>query len=85
MCAAVVAGVDAPPVFQPAEHVLDLVPLAMERAVVRDGDFAVGLRRDARGDASLDVRVAEPVGVIATVAEQDLGFWNASIIKAAPL
>ena len=30
--ASVVAGVDAPPVLEPAEHVLDLVPLAIEFA-----------------------------------------------------
>ena len=36
MCASVVAGVDAPPVLQPTEHVLDLVALAVEGAVVSD-------------------------------------------------
>ena len=42
VCAAVLAGVDAAPVFDLAEHVLDLVPLSIEGAVVRDRDFAVG-------------------------------------------
>ena len=41
--AAVVTGVDAPPVLQLAEHVLDLVALAVQHAVVRDVYFAVGL------------------------------------------
>ena len=41
MGAAVVACVDASPVFEFAEHVLDLVTLAIEGRVVRDGLLAV--------------------------------------------
>ena len=41
--ASVIACVDASPVFDFAEHILDLVPLTIEGAVMRDGDFAVGL------------------------------------------
>jgi len=40
--ASVVTGVNAPPVFEFAEHVLDLVALAIEQFVVRDRDFSVG-------------------------------------------
>ncbi len=43
MCASVVAGVDASPVFDFFEHILGLVPLAMEGVVVWDRDFAVSL------------------------------------------
>jgi hypothetical protein len=43
MCAPVVAGVDASPVLEFPEHVLDAVALAIEGAVVRDRDFAVRL------------------------------------------
>ena len=32
MCASVIAGMDASPVFEPTEHVLDLVPLTVECA-----------------------------------------------------
>ena len=32
--ASIIARVDAPPVLQPAEHILDLVALAVERAIV---------------------------------------------------
>ena len=42
MGASVVAGVDASPVFELAEHILDAVTLAIECAVMRDRDFAVG-------------------------------------------
>ena len=41
MGTAVIAGVDAPPVFQASEHDLDFVALAVEHGVVRDMDFAV--------------------------------------------
>jgi len=70
----IVAGVDASPVLEPTEHVFDLVALAVQRSVVRDRDFAVGLGWDARRDAALAQRQAEPVRVIAPVAEHRLGF-----------
>ena len=40
--APVVAGVDTSPVLVPAEHVLDLMALAVEHPVVSDLYFAVG-------------------------------------------
>ena len=43
MDASVVTGMDAAPVLEFAEHVLDLVTLAVEVRVVRDGLFAVCL------------------------------------------
>ena len=43
MCAAVVARVDASPVFEFSEHVFDLVPLAIECCVVRDRELTVCL------------------------------------------
>ena len=41
MGASVVTGVDAPPVLEPAEHVLNLVPLTIEFAVMFDQLFTV--------------------------------------------
>ena len=73
MGASVVAGVNAPPVLEPAEHVLDLVPLTIEFAVMFDRLLAVGLRRDAGHDAAFGEGPAKPVGVIALVAEQARG------------
>ena len=52
MSASVVAGVDAAPVLEASEHVLDLVPLAIEFAVVVDRLLAIGFGRDARRDAA---------------------------------
>ena len=43
MGATVVSGVDASPVLELSEHVLDSVALFVEDDVVGDRDFAVGL------------------------------------------
>lgn len=43
MRAAVVAGMDTSPVFQPPEHVLDFVTLTVERVIVRDMQLPVRL------------------------------------------
>ena len=67
--ASVVAGVDASPVFEAAEHDLDLVALAVQLSVMRDSDLAVGLGRDAGLDAALGQGISEPVAVIAFVGD----------------
>ena len=59
MRASVIAGVDAPPVLAPTEHDLDLVTLPIERGVVRNGDLAVSLRRDAGGGSTLGESTTE--------------------------
>lgn len=41
MSASIVAGIDAPPVLEPAEHVLDLAPLTIEHPIMFDFLFAV--------------------------------------------
>jgi hypothetical protein len=51
--AAVVSGVDAPPIFEPSEHVFDFAALLLEEGVIGDGDLPIGFRRDADGDAAL--------------------------------
>src|SRR4051794_3814310 len=48
MCASIVTGVDAPPVLEPAERIFDLVPFAIENAVMFDRLCAVGLRAAVR-------------------------------------
>jgi hypothetical protein len=68
--AAVVASVDAAPVLEPAEHVLDLVTSAVDDGVVPDGHLAVGLGRDTGGDIAIGQSITEPVGVVAFVTEQ---------------
>lgn len=49
VCAAVIAGVDAAPILELAEHDLDLVTLAVEGGIVGDGHLSIGLRWDAGG------------------------------------
>jgi hypothetical protein len=50
--AAVVACVDAPPVLEFPEHILDLMPCLVEVAVMGDGYLSVGSRGDAGDDAA---------------------------------
>lgn len=50
--ASVGPGVNALPVFAPAEHDLDLVVLAIECDIVRRGDLAIALCWDAGGYAT---------------------------------
>lgn len=69
----IVAGVYAPPVLEPSEHVFDLVPLAVEGLIVQDLYLAVGFGRNAGFDLALGQSLPEPVRVIPLVAEQDLG------------
>ena len=73
MGASVVAWVEAEPVFKMAEHDLDLVTLAVEGAIVRDGDLAVLLGGDARTEPAFGQCVAEAIAAIALVGDQHLG------------
>jgi hypothetical protein len=41
--ASIVAGVNSPPIHEPAEHVLDFVALSVKHAVMADLDLAFGL------------------------------------------
>lgn len=66
--ASVVAGVDAPPVLEPAEQVFDLLTLAVERPVMFQRRLPVGFRRNACGNATVGERLAKPVGVVSLVA-----------------
>lgn len=45
----------------------------VEGLVVRDRGLAIDLGRDAGGDPTLGEGVSEPVGVVASVSEHDLG------------
>jgi hypothetical protein len=41
MGTSVVTGMDAPPIFDPSEHVFDLVSLAIEQTIKFNGRLAV--------------------------------------------
>ena len=70
--AAVVAGVDTPPILQASERGLDAMALTVEDRIVGDGFLAVDLRQDANGDAPPGECGAEPGGVVSGVAEHQL-------------
>jgi hypothetical protein len=70
--AAVVAGGDAAPVLEAAEHDLDAVTAFVPALVVFDGQRAGFAARNAGLDALLLQRIPEPVGVIAAVGQQPL-------------
>ena len=76
MGASIVSGVDAPPVLEACEHVLDTVALTIKRAIVTVLDFAASMRRDAGGYAVFDERLSEPAGIIASIGEHGLGAWQ---------
>ena len=62
MCASGISGCDASPVLDPAEHVLDAVPLSIEVLAVMGRVLSFGTGRDAGQDSLLFQSVAEPVG-----------------------
>src|SRR3546814_2869080 len=72
----VVAGSDAAPVLQAAEHDLDAAAAPVPALVVSDRFVAGFPTWDAGLDALGFQRIPEPVGVIAAVAEQPLRLWE---------
>src|SRR3546814_8487204 len=54
----------------------------LECSIVKDRDLAVRLWGNGGGDAAPGKRIAEPVGVIASIPEQALALGKASIIGA---
>ena len=75
MCASVVAGMDAAPILEPAEHVLDLMARAIERLVVGDWHLSASGRGDTGRNILVEQSRSEPVAVIAATAIRlvDLG------------
>lgn len=61
---------DAPPVFEAGEEVLDLVALSIEPGVVTMLDTVLGMGRDARRDAAFFQCVSERYGTVGAVSEQ---------------
>jgi len=70
--AAIIAGGDAPPVLQPAEHDFDPVSPLVAALVVTDGVGPGFAARDAGRDALGLQGVPEPVRIIAPITEQPL-------------
>ena len=73
MGASIVTGMDASPVFEAGEHVLDAVSLPVEQWIVVVLDFAIALGGDAGLDPACGERLTEPARIISPVAEHHLG------------
>ena len=73
MSASVVSSVDATPIFEASEHVLDPVSLPVEDGIVLVLCAVLGMRRNARGDAALGQRLSEGRGTVGPVGEQEAG------------
>ena len=68
------SGCDAPPVLEATEHDLDAVAAFIPALVVFNGFVAGFSARNAGANPLFLQRIAEPVGVIAPIAQQPLCF-----------
>ena len=73
MCASVVSSVDATPVLEAREHVLDPMAFSVEDAIVFVLCAMLGMGRNARGDAPLGQSLSESRGTVGPVGEQEAG------------
>ena len=74
MCASVIAGVDAPPILELSEHVLDFMAVPIEATVIWNLYFAVGFRGNTGLNSTVSKGGAEPICVISLVAQKLPGF-----------
>ena len=64
---------DAAPVLEACEQVLDPVALAIEDRIIAVPDPMLGMGWNAGGDAALDERLAEGGGTVGSVGQQGVG------------
>jgi hypothetical protein len=76
-----VSGVDAPPVFEAGEHVLDLVPLTVEDRIIGMLDTVLGMRRDAGRDVLPDKRLVEARGTVGPIGQQMAGAEGSTALR----
>jgi len=76
MGTAIVAGGDAPPIFELGEHVLDFVALLIERLVIGQRDFPAFSGGYARLAAPFGESIPEPIAIITTVGKKRFGGWQ---------
>ena len=84
MGTAIVSGCDTAPVFQPCEHVFDLVTLFVQGFGVTSWSSPVCSWWDASLDLAGVQRIPELVAVIAFVANQDFGIRYRGIDQLRP-
>lgn len=73
MSTSVVSGMDATPILEPGERVLDSVALPVEDWIVRMLCAVLGMRRNARRDAPIGQRLSEGGRTVGPVGEQEAG------------
>lgn len=71
--ASVVSRVDASPILEAGEHVLDPVALLIEQRIIAVLDTVLGMRWDARRDTLPDERLAEASGAVGPIGQQMTG------------
>lgn len=77
MGASVVSGSDAPPILDPAEHVLDTISLPIKDFVVVGGVTSLLAWWNTGRNTFVFQFFAEPVGVVTTIRQQFPGFGQA--------
>ena len=85
MSTSVVSGVDAAPILEACEQVLDLVALAVEDRIVGVLDAVAGMGRDAGCDAALEECLSKATELKARSASMELAGGRCSITAAAVL
>ena len=74
MSTSIVSGVDAAPILEACEQVLDLVALAVEDRIVGVLDAVAGMGRNAGCDAALDECLSEGDGAEGSVGQHVAGW-----------
>jgi hypothetical protein len=76
--------VHTPPILQFPEHDFDLVPVAIAQFAMRDMDFPVWFRWDAGFDTLVCEGLAELVGIVRPVGQQNIAVGSDDRRAAAP-
>lgn len=82
MGAPIISCGDAPPILDPAEHVLNAVSLLVECLVVVCRMLSLFARRDAGRNTLVFQSIAEPVCIVTAIGKQFTGLGQA--VKQVP-
>jgi len=74
--ASLIAHGDSAPVFEPAKHNFNFMPLFVEKFIIKNNFFPVLFGRDAGRDASIKQGLTKPGGIIATICQKLFGLWQ---------
>ena len=77
MSAAVIAYGNSSPIFEPAKHNFDFMPLFVEFFVIFSGLLSITFGRNAGNDSLVEQGIAEPISVVASIRKKFFGFRQA--------